>query len=110
MTPARMHPSSAWRPNLDRCRWVLTEQLEGEGAEWSEYAAAALVARGVTGMTLEQWARELRVPSEVVGSAEAGELSPERWPAALSLEVMPFDDRSSVIAACALPEEEGDAR
>jgi hypothetical protein len=97
------HPSTAWRPDLDRCRWRLTERLEDDvEAPWPELGAAALIARGTTGLRLEQWAEQVGVDMEIVEAAEAGALPLNAWPRRLRLAVRPPAQEWTSVAACAL--------
>ena len=87
MSSRNRHPSTAWRPNLERCRARLTEALTEEQVPWPELGAAVLTERGTSGMSLEEWARSIGVDAGVVASAEAGTLPFDAWPRRLQLAV-----------------------
>jgi hypothetical protein len=73
MSPRRdTHPSAAWRPDLDRLRDRLADELRRRDAPWPELGAAALVARGLAGADLEHWSRATGVGEEVVADVERG--------------------------------------
>ena len=69
-----------WRPNLERCRKRFADRLREEGASWPESAADAIVARGASGLSLEEWARRFGVTAELVMAIEAGEVADGLWP------------------------------
>ena len=100
MTATR-HPSTAWRPNLERCRERLAEVLCEEEAAWPELGAAVLTERGQTGLGVQAWAEAVGVPSAVVVAAESGALPVDAWPARLRIAVQSTQDEWLSAAACA---------
>ena len=84
MTAVRKSHPSQWRPDAGRLRARLELELKRREAKWPEVAAAALVARGMAGVGVEEWARTAGVAAEVVRRTEAGALAPSEVPVTLA--------------------------
>jgi hypothetical protein len=86
----RRHPSArAQRPDLQPLATRLTAGFAHLHLEHPEVAAAAVLARGATGRTIEGFARGHGLAPEVVAAVEAGDVPGDQVPVPLRL-LTPF--------------------
>lgn len=69
---------------MGRLRARLELELRDRDAAWPDVAAAALVARGLAGVGIEEWAQVTGVTAEWVRRTEAGAVEPGDVPAPLA--------------------------
>ncbi len=72
-----------WRPDVARLAARIAAELARGGAAHPHVGAAALAARGVAGVGIDEFAEELGVEGVELAAIEAGEVPLARLPEAL---------------------------